>query len=138
MRVGDIAAGRAGDKGEILDLTLVAKDDAAFAILERTVTADVAAAALNPVLPGEVVRYTLPGLRALKFVAPKALPGGVHASLHAGLHWQKATIWILLDLELDNVGTGGTVSWPRQQDQTGEDQMDQGAGGLVFEKEIRG
>ena len=104
MRVGDIAAGRAGDKGEILDLTLVAKDGAAFAVLERVLTAEVAAAALNKAVPGEVVRYSLPGLRALKFVAPNALPGGVHASLHAGLHWQKATIWILLDLELDDTG----------------------------------
>jgi hypothetical protein len=38
----------------------------------------------------------LPGLLALKFVAEAALPGGVHASLRAGLHWQKAAIWLLL------------------------------------------
>jgi hypothetical protein len=25
----------------------------------------------------------------------------VHASLRAGLHWQKAAIWLLLDLDLD-------------------------------------
>ena len=37
---------------------------------------------------------------ALKFVAPGALPGGVQASLRAGLHWQKAAIWLLLDLEI--------------------------------------
>jgi hypothetical protein len=29
-----------------------------------------------------------------------ALPGGVYASLHAGLHWQKAAAYILLDMEL--------------------------------------
>lgn len=101
MRVGNLAAGRAGDKGDALDLTLVAKDDAAFAILERAVTAERAKAALNAVVPGEVVRYVVPGLRALKFVAPTALPGGVYASLRAGLHWQKAAVWILLDLEID-------------------------------------
>ena len=28
MRVGDIATGRAGDKGDVLDLTLVARDTA--------------------------------------------------------------------------------------------------------------
>lgn len=118
MRVGDIAAGRAGDKGEILDLTLVAQDDAAFALLERLLTAEAAAAALNAAVPGDVVRYSLPGLRALKFVAPKALPGGVHASLHAGLHWQKATIWILLDLELDEDG-GESGSAERQAARSG-------------------
>jgi len=102
MRVGDLAAGRAGDKGDILDLTLVAADDAAYRRLERAVTAEVARRALNEVVPGAVQRYAIPGLRALKFVAPTALPGGVYATLHAGLHWQKAAIAILLDLEIGN------------------------------------
>ncbi len=102
MRVGDLASGRAGDKGDILDLTLVAADDAGYRRLEREVTAEVARRALNKVVPGEVRRYEVPGLRALKFVAPSALPGGVYATLHAGLHWQKAAIAILLDLEIEN------------------------------------
>ena len=100
MKVGDIAAGRAGDKGDILDLTIVAYDDADYARLERELSEARVGAALARVVPGSVERYTLPTLRALKFVAPNALPGGVQASLHAGLHWQKAAIWLLLDLEL--------------------------------------
>lgn len=102
MRVGSIAVGRSGDKGSTLDLTLVAIDDAAWHVLERRLTAEVAATALAPVMPGVVRRYTVPGLKALKFVVTGALPGGVYATLHAGLHWQKAAIWVLLDLELDN------------------------------------
>ena len=39
VRVGDIATGRAGDKGNVLDLTLVARDDAAYAVLERVLSA---------------------------------------------------------------------------------------------------
>jgi hypothetical protein len=101
MRIGDIAAGRAGDKGDVLDLTLVAYDDAHYAKLCRLVTPEEAARAMNRVAPGPVVRYELPKLRALKFVAPQALPGGVHASLRAGLHWQKAAIWLLLDYEVN-------------------------------------
>ena len=102
-RVGDITSGRAGDKRSILDLTLVAKDDAAYARIERRVTGDVAQLAINQVAPGPVHRYEVPGLNALKFVAPAALPGGVYATLHAGLHWQKTAIWILLDLEVDGL-----------------------------------
>ena len=98
VRVGDIAAGRAGDKGSILDLTLVARDGAAYALLEQRLTADTARQALNRVVPGAVARYAVPGLRALKFVAPDALPGGVYATLHAGLQSQKAAIFIFLDL----------------------------------------
>ncbi|MDE1951063.1 MAG: hypothetical protein KGI35_20795, partial [Burkholderiales bacterium] len=55
--------------------------------------------------PGPVRRYEVPGLRALKFVAPQALGGGVYASLRPGLHWQKSAIWLLLDLFIDE-GTG--------------------------------
>jgi len=100
MRIGDIACGRAGDKADVLDLTLVAYSDRDYARLEQLVTAEYAARALNRVVPGAVVRYELPALWALKFVAPTALAGGVHASLRAGLHWQKAAIWLLLDLEI--------------------------------------
>jgi len=86
VRVGDIACGRSGDKASILDLTLVARDDAAYALLERTVTAEAAQRELGRAMPGIVRRYEVPGLRALKYVVDGALPGGVYASLHAGLH----------------------------------------------------
>lgn len=104
MRVGDVCAARSGDKGDILDLTLVARDDEAYRLIERSLTEQAVAGSLNRVAPGEVRRYALPGLRALHFVAPTALPGGVHASLHAGMHWQKAAIWLLLDMEVDPGG----------------------------------
>ena len=101
MRVGDIACGRAGDKGDVLDLTLVAQDDAAYALLERALHPQAVRAMLGQVVDGPVLRYLVPPLRALKFVLPQALPGGVYASLRPGLHWQKAAIWLLLDLEID-------------------------------------
>lgn len=101
MRVGSLAVGRSGDKGNTLDLTLVALDDEAYRWLEARLTAARAQEAVSRVMPGTVRRYEVPGLRALKFVVTDALPGGVYATLHAGLHWQKAAIWVLLDLELD-------------------------------------
>ena len=102
VRIGAIATGRAGDKGDVLDLTLVAYNASDYAALERLVTAAEAARALHRAVPGDVIRYELPNLRALKFVAPAALPGGVHASLRAGLHWQKAAIWLLLDHDIED------------------------------------
>lgn len=100
MRVGEIAIGRAGDKGNVLDLTLVARDDAAYALLSRELSAETVRVALNRVVPGPVQRYDIPALRALKYVAPEALAGGVYASLRPGLHWQKAAIWLLLDFDI--------------------------------------
>lgn len=104
MRVGELATGRAGDKGNVLDLTLVARDDAAYALLERALGAEAVRQALNRVVSGPVQRYEIPDLRALKYVLPQALAGGVYASLRPGLHWQKAAIWLLLDLDLDENG----------------------------------
>ena len=100
MRVGDIAVGRAGDKGDMLDLTLVTQDEAAYELMSQALTTKALAKMLNKVVPGPVLRYDLPGLRALKFVLPEALLGGVYASLRPGLHWQKAAIWLLLDLDI--------------------------------------
>lgn len=102
MRVGDIAVGRSGDKGATLDLTLVARDEAGYRRLEAVLTEQRAADALAKAMPGKVTRYAVPGLRALKFVIEGALPGGVYASLHAGLHWQKSAIAVLLDLPVDS------------------------------------
>ncbi|MDA1309006.1 MAG: hypothetical protein O2985_05300 [Proteobacteria bacterium] len=101
MRVGSISVGRSGDKGGTLDLTLVALDDQGYRWLESRLTEAEAQAAISRVMPGVLRRYPVPGLRALKFVIEDALPGGVYATLHAGLHWQKVAIWVLLDLELD-------------------------------------
>jgi hypothetical protein len=101
MRVGEIAAGRAGDKGDVLDLTVATYDRRRYEHLAKHLTEARVAEALHRVVPGPVVRYEVPGLLALKFVAPNALPGGVHASLRAGMHWQKAAIWLLLDCDIE-------------------------------------
>ena len=101
--VGERVRRRSGDKGSTLDLTLVAMDAAAYRLLARALSVDVVQRAIARVMPGRVTRYEVPGLLALKYVVTDALPGGVYATLHAGLHWQKAAIWVLLDLELDDV-----------------------------------
>jgi len=117
MRVGDIAAGRAGDKGDVLDLTLVARDELAYNMLLGALTADSVQRMLNQVVPGPVMRYELPRLQALKFVMPEALQGGVYASLRPGLHWQKAAIWLLLDLRIDPIDLA--LSWQSNLSQGG-------------------
>jgi len=114
MRVGDIAAGRAGDKGDMLDLTLVARDQAAYEQLRQELTAERLQPLLNRVVPGPVLRYELPGLKALKFVLPQALPGGVYAAMHPGLHWQKAAIWLLLDLSIESDAQGLRLLTPQE------------------------
>lgn len=117
MRVGDIAAGRAGDKGDLLDLTLVARDQTAYDLLNLALTPQRLMPMLEQVVPGPVLRYELPALQALKFVLPQALPGGVYATLHPGLHWQKAAIWLLLDLHIHQDGPVITLLRPQDLSQ---------------------
>jgi hypothetical protein len=50
----------------------------------------------------------------LKFVMPQALPGGVYAALHPGLHWQKAAIWLLLDLAIESDAQGLRLLTPQE------------------------
>jgi hypothetical protein len=98
VRVGAIASGRAGDKGATLDLSVVAVDAAGYALLTRALTVATVARQFGVT---RVDRYELPGLLALKFVVPEILGDGVYASLRAGVHWQKAAISVLLDLDFD-------------------------------------
>jgi hypothetical protein len=97
MRISEIATGRAGDKGPILDVTIVAADPSGYAQIERELTEPVVERAMQL---GPVKRYEVPGLNALKFVLPEALGAGVYASPRAGMHWQKAAVRVLLDLEM--------------------------------------
>ena len=97
MKVGEIACGRAGDKGPIVDFTLVARDAAAYDVLESQLDAATVAEILEV---AAVERYEVPGLHALKFVAREANRGGAFASLRAGVHSQKAWVYALLDFEL--------------------------------------
>jgi hypothetical protein len=118
MRIGDIAVGRSGDKGSTLDLTLVARDDESFRLIDRILTREQASEALARAMPGTVARYAVPGLRALKFVIEGALPGGVYATLHAGLHWQKAAISVLLDLPIDEPDANESFVLDNEEDRT--------------------
>jgi hypothetical protein len=97
VSVGDIACGRAGDKGTVLDLSLVAVDREAYELL----AAQLPAARVGAIFGADDARrYELPGLLALKYVLPSTLDAGPTASRRAGIHWQKTAISPLLAIEL--------------------------------------
>lgn len=86
MKLRDIAHSRAGDKGDISNLSLIAYDSADYALLERYVTAERVKAHFSDIVHGDVVRYTLPALGAMNFVMQRALGGGVTRSLALDAH----------------------------------------------------
>jgi hypothetical protein len=99
MKLREIAHARAGDKGETLNVSLIAYRQQDFALLEAHVTAERVKQHFAGIVRGEVVRYALPRLGALNFVLHQALGGGVTRSLALDAHG-KSLSSALLSLEL--------------------------------------
>ena len=95
-----LAHGRSGDKGDTANIGIIARGAAAFAWLQRSLTAEVVAGYMAHVAKGPVTRYELPGFNALNFTLEQSLGGGGVASLRYDPQG-KAFAQMLLDLELD-------------------------------------
>jgi hypothetical protein len=99
MKLHDIAHARAGDKGDISDLTLFAYDPRDYPLLTAEVTVERVRSQFAGIVHGEIERYLLPQLGAVKFVLRDALGGGVTRSLALDAHG-KCYSSLLLDLEI--------------------------------------
>ncbi len=80
-RLYDLAYGRSGDKGNTLNISVIARTSVAYQELKRKLTADQVKAYLGNLAPGKVVRYECDHLEALNFVLYNALDGGATRSL---------------------------------------------------------
>jgi hypothetical protein len=92
MTLAAIAHGRAGDKGRLVNVSVIAFD-------ARDVTVERVRAHLGELVAGEVRRYELPHLGALNFVMARAAGDSVTRSLALDAHG-KSLSSLLLDLEL--------------------------------------
>lgn len=81
IRLREIAHARSGDKGDISNVGLIAKEARYYPLLVREVTADRVKAHFGSLVLGPVTRYELPNLSALNFVMEQALDGGGTISL---------------------------------------------------------
>ncbi|WP_199854594.1 AtuA-related protein [Streptomyces dioscori] len=92
MLLHALAHARSGDKGNVSDITVIAYEARDFPLLRGLVTAERVQRHLAAFLEGgeagegEVRRYELPHLGALKFVLEGALDGGVTRSLSLDTH----------------------------------------------------
>jgi len=108
MQVRSLAHVRSGDKAGISDLTVVARDDAAYALLADRLTACVVQRSFADLPITAIDRHELPQLRALKFVMHGALGGGVTATLALDAHGKCLSSCLLaLELEESTSGTRG-------------------------------
>jgi len=76
-----IAHGRSGDKGDISNIGIVARSNAAWDFLRAWLTPERVAEYMAFAVKGRVTRHELPGILALNFVCEQALGGGGMASM---------------------------------------------------------
>ena len=86
MRLIEIAHARAGDKGNIVTLSLIAYRAEDFPLLEQIVTKERVARHFEEFLDGPVERYELPQLGALNFVLRRKKEYSVTRSLALDAH----------------------------------------------------
>ena len=99
-----IAHGRAGDKGNVSNVSLVAFRPEAYPFLATHVTADRVKKLYAHLGASGVTRYELPLLFALNFVIKDVLDGGVNASRSIDRHG-KTLSYILLGRFVTNIPT---------------------------------
>jgi hypothetical protein len=99
MLLRDIAHSRAGDKGNISNISVIAYDPKDYPLLEQHVTVERVKAHFSDIAQGEVQRFALPTLGALNFVLHHALTGGVTRSLALDAHG-KTLSSAMLSLEI--------------------------------------
>ena len=77
----DLAYARSGDKGDIVDIGVMAKSDEAYRILKKHLTVDKVKEFFSPIVKGKVLRYDIDTLNSLEFVLHNALGGGATRTL---------------------------------------------------------
>lgn len=83
IQLRDLCGVRSGDKGDRSDLTLFADDQAAYRAIVDAVTVDAVRAHFGDLVRGDVERFEVPNIWALKFVMHDALGGGGPRSLRS-------------------------------------------------------
>lgn len=99
VRVHDLAHSRTGDKGDRINISVIAYDDAGFRHLGEHLTCERVMETFAALAAGPCQRFELPRLRALNFVIDRALDGGVTRSLRLDIHG-KSLSSLMLTIEL--------------------------------------
>jgi len=82
VRLETLAFARSGEKGETINVAVIARDPADLPALRAALTPQAVAGWLAHLFPAaaEVIVYDLPGIGAVNLVLAGALPGGLNAS----------------------------------------------------------
>ena len=95
-----LAHGRAGDKGNTSNISVIAYRPADWPLIRDQVTAERVLALFKPLGATHVDRYELPKLTALNFVIRDVLGGGVNSSLALDRHGKSLSSFLLSRLTI--------------------------------------
>ena len=99
MKLRALAHSRSGDKGTIVNISLLVFDECDYPRIVRHVTAARVKAQFTDLIDGDVVRYDLPAIAALNFVLHGRVGGGVTRTLGLDAHG-KSLSSALLEMEI--------------------------------------
>jgi hypothetical protein len=99
MKLREIGHARSGDKGSIVNVSLIAYNDRDYGRLVTYVTAERVKQHFAPLVSGDVVRYELPTIAALNFVLHGVVGGGVTRTLALDAHGKSLSSQ-LLEMEI--------------------------------------
>ena len=100
LPVHAIAHARAGDKGDVSNISLIAYLDSGWDTIYELATEEKVLNIFNHMGASKVDRYELPNLKALNFVIQSALGGGVNSSLRLDRHGKTLSSHLLHELIL--------------------------------------
>ncbi|GAA5810752.1 hypothetical protein MFLAVUS_004178 [Mucor flavus] len=80
-RLVDVAYGRSGDKGDVCNIGIIARDPKYLPYIKRSITEKVVSDYMKHLCKGSVTRFELPGTNAMNFVLTHTLNGGGLSSL---------------------------------------------------------
>lgn len=99
MKLRDIAHARAGDKGNLVNISVIAYREENFRLLLDTVTEERVTELFRDFITRPVVRHSVPSLCALNFVLHRARTDSVTRSLRLDAHG-KSLSSLMLSLDI--------------------------------------
>ena len=96
-----IAHGRAGDKGDTSNISVIAYKPETWPLLCREITEARVLDVFAPLGAKSVKRYELPNLMAMNFVIEDTLGGGVNSTLALDRHGKALSFLLLGEIEVD-------------------------------------
>jgi hypothetical protein len=102
MKLREVAHSRTGDKGNVINISVIAYREHDYRLLVEQVTAERVQQLFGSLIQGKVDRYCIPALAALNFVLRRPEDESVTRSLRLDAHGKGLGFAVLdLDLELD-------------------------------------